>query len=95
MLAHCQLAVHQDPKVLFCETAFQQISPHCVEVPEVIPYERQDFAFLFVELHEVSICLFLQSVEVSLNSSVTMWRVALYDSTFICIFIIMKNLYGS
>lgn len=51
--------VYQYTKTFFCKTDSQVVVPHCSEDPEVILSERQDFAFPFVELQEVSVCLFL------------------------------------
>lgn len=58
-MAHGQLLVHQDSKVLFHKAALRSTALHCAEVPEVIPSKSKDFAFPFVELHDFPICPFL------------------------------------
>ncbi|KAK4828308.1 hypothetical protein QYF61_025320 [Mycteria americana] len=73
LLAHVQLGVHQDPQVLFCEAAFKLSGSQHILEHEVVPSQVKDFALL-VELHEVSISLLLQPVEVPLDGSTTLWH---------------------
>lgn len=64
LLDNDHLGVHQDSRGLFCQAAFQTAIPQQVLVQGVVPPQVQDFAFPFVELYEVCVCLFLQLLEV-------------------------------
>ena len=46
----------QDPKVFLHRVIFQKVSPQCVLVHGVIPPHGKDFAFHFVELHQIPLC---------------------------------------
>lgn len=65
----CCLFLHQDPQVLPCKTTFRWVELQPVLVHGIFLPKRQELAFHFVELHEASVSPFLQSAEVSLNSS--------------------------
>ncbi|GAB0193852.1 mitochondrial enolase superfamily member 1 [Grus japonensis] len=73
LLAHVQLAIHQDPQILCSKVAFQLVSHHHVLMPGVVPPQVQDFAFVLVELHEVPVGSFLQPLEVALDGSMILW----------------------
>lgn len=70
-LACVQFYVHQDPQGLLCHAAFQPVGPQ--PLPAAISPQQPDFAFAFVELHEVAVSLFLQPDEISWNGSTTIW----------------------
>ncbi|KAK4832340.1 hypothetical protein QYF61_021869 [Mycteria americana] len=72
-LAHVQLGVHQDLQVLFCQAAFQLVSPQRVLVPWVVPRQVQNFALPFAELNDVPVNPFLQPIEAPLDGSKTLW----------------------
>ena len=70
LLAHTQGGVHQDPKVLSCQVAFQPSGPQPVLlVHGVVPPQKQNFALPLIALHEVLVSPFLQPVEVPLDGS--------------------------
>lgn len=50
ILTHVQLDVHQDPHLIYCQAAFQLVSPQHVLVHGVVPSRMQDLSRLFVEL---------------------------------------------
>lgn len=52
------------------QSCFPVGQPQCVLVDGVIPPQVQDFTFSLVELHRITLCPFLQPVEVPLNGSV-------------------------
>lgn len=54
-LVHGQLDVHQDPQLLLCRAAGQPVGTHPVPVLVLGADSSlaQDFAFFFLELHEV------------------------------------------
>lgn len=52
-----QLVVHQNPCGLSCKAAFQLFGAHPVLAPEVVLPQVQGFTILFVELHEIAVCL--------------------------------------
>lgn len=68
LLVHVQLSTWQDCYVLFCRTAFQLSGRQHVLVPGAVPPQTQDFKFVLVELHEVSLISFLQPVRVPLDA---------------------------
>lgn len=51
------------------------VSPQRDLLHGVIPLQVQDFAFSFVELHQVSVSPFLNLVKDSLNGSTAMWYI--------------------
>ena len=65
----CCLSVNQDSQFLSCKTTSRWVGVQPVPVHGIFLPKRQDLAFYFVELHEASVSPFLQSAEVSLNSS--------------------------
>lgn len=67
LLAHGHLDVHQDPQVLFCRLAPQQVSPQSGLVCVVIPPQVEDPLFAFVEFQTVHLCPSLQPAEVFLK----------------------------
>lgn len=73
LLAHVQCDVHQDPQGLLCKAAFQLVGPQPVLMPAVILAQEQEFVFSFVELHEIPVSLFLQSIDVLVNCSTAIW----------------------
>lgn len=70
---HCwlldSLAVQQDPQLLLCRAAFQQVGPQPVPflLCGAVPPQIQDPTFAFVELNSVPLCTPLQLVEVHLK----------------------------
>lgn len=53
--AHGHLTAHQNSLILLCQAAFQPVSHQLLLVHGVIPLQGQDFAYLFAELHGVSV----------------------------------------
>ncbi|KAF1440525.1 Zinc finger RNA-binding protein, partial [Pygoscelis papua] len=82
LLAHVQLGVRQDPRVLFCQAAFQLGGCQHILVHGVVPRWLQNFALPLVELHEIPIGPFLQPVEVPLDGSTTLWHIS-HSSQFV------------
>jgi len=68
-MTYVQLGVHQDPQDFFCKAAFQTVCLQPILMYGVIPSQVQTFALPLVELHEITFCPFLQTVEVPVNSS--------------------------
>lgn len=62
LLGHGQLIVLQDPYVLLWRAAFQMVNSQSLLVHGVIPTQRQDFEFSFVELHEIPLDPILQPI---------------------------------
>lgn len=58
LLTHVQLGTHKTLQVVFCKTAFQLGGHQQILVPGVVPAQKQDFAFLLVECHEVPVSPF-------------------------------------
>ena len=84
LIAHSsQLGVHHDLLEPFLQLLSSQLAHKPVLVHGVIPLQVQDFAFAFVELHEVPVSLFLQPVEVPLNGSMILWWISC--SSQVCI----------
>lgn len=69
-----QLGVSQDPLVLFPWVASQQGYPQHKLMSGTLSPQVQDFALL-VELPEFSVNPFLQTVEVLLDGSMTLWHI--------------------
>ena len=61
VLVHVQLAVHQDPEILFRTAAFQLGILHHILVHGATPPQLQDFTLL-VELHEVPVSPLFQVI---------------------------------
>jgi len=80
LLAPVQLGVHQDPLALFRQAAFQWDGSQHLLVHVIVHPWVQDFALLLVDLHEVPVDPFLQPVEVSLDSIMTLWRISSFSS---------------
>lgn len=59
LLACAQLVIYQDFQTLFCKPLFSQPEP-ILYSDGVTQCHMQDFAFAFVEFHEVPISLFLR-----------------------------------
>lgn len=76
MLANAQLGVHQDFQVLLCSAPFQLSSPQYILAHGVVTLPVQNFALLFVELHEFPVSSLLQSAEVLLHGNMTFWRIS-------------------
>ncbi|CAM9285466.1 unnamed protein product, partial [Bubo scandiacus] len=74
-LAHVQLGVHQDTQGFFYQAAFHLSGPQHIVVCGVVPPQVQDYALLFLELHEVLVIPFMQPVEVPLDDSMTLWHI--------------------
>ncbi|PKU38344.1 hypothetical protein llap_11351 [Limosa lapponica baueri] len=53
LLAHIQVAVDQQPQVLFCWAAFQPLFPQPVALHGVVVTQMQDLALGFVESHAI------------------------------------------
>ena len=87
-MVHGQLGDHQDPRNVLCKAACHPASPQHVLADGII--HRQDFAFLFVELHEVSLCPILQLGTVLLHGSTPVWCVSFISSSQ---FYIISKLY--
>lgn len=66
-----QFYAHRHPQGLLCHAAFQTAGPQ--PLPAAISPQQLDFAFAFVELHEVPVSLFFQLDEISWNGSTTTW----------------------
>ncbi|KAJ7420083.1 hypothetical protein WISP_50248 [Willisornis vidua] len=54
-MAHIQLAIDQDPEVPFHGTAFQHLTPQSVKTSRVAPFQVQNLALPFFELHMIVI----------------------------------------
>lgn len=71
LLAHGQLAVHQDPQGLSAKLLSTQLVL-AIWVHGVLS-QGQDFVFPFVDLHKVISGSFLQLAEIPLNGSIPTW----------------------
>lgn len=69
LLAQVQLGVHKDLQILFCQAAFQTVSPQA----PAVPFWVQDFQLLLAELHEAPVGPFLQPDQVPLDDSMSSW----------------------
>ena len=67
----------------FSAKLFSLVSHWHVLVPGLVPSQVHDFAFLLVELHEVSVSPFLHPVKVPLDASTTLWCSS-YASQLFC-----------
>lgn len=74
-LACVQMIAHHDTQVLLCRSAFQPAGLYLVLVSQVVLHQVQHFALYFIELHEVSFCLSLQTVDVPLNGKKPIWHI--------------------
>lgn len=83
LLAHSQSDVHQDPQGLLYKAAFQLVGPQPVLMPAVILTQEQEFVFSFVELREIPVSLFLQSIDVLVNCSTAIWCISPSNKFFI------------
>jgi len=63
-------------QVQFWKAAFQLGEPQHILVPGADPPQVQDFALPLAELHEVPVSSFLQTAEVPLDGSTTLWSVS-------------------
>lgn len=63
--------------------AFQLSSPQYILVHGVVTLQVQDFALLFVELHQFPVSPLLQSAEVLLDGNMTFWHIS--DSSQFCV----------
>ncbi|KAK4831150.1 hypothetical protein QYF61_015453 [Mycteria americana] len=68
LLAHVQPAVKQHPQVLFCLAAFQPLFPKPVALHGVVVTQVQDPALGLVEPHTIDLSLWIQPVQVPLQS---------------------------
>lgn len=83
LLSHGQLVTHQGPKVLFCKAALQLVGLQHGPLPGVIPLQLQDFLLPFVELYDIHLRPILQTFEVPLDGSTTLWYIS--HSSLFCI----------
>lgn len=77
LLGHVKFVVHRDHHVFSCQSYFQSFIPQSVLVHGVISSQAQDLAFLFAELHEIHVDIFLQLVKVPLNGNTTILHISL------------------
>ncbi|KAK4814185.1 hypothetical protein QYF61_011908 [Mycteria americana] len=75
LLAHTQLAVDQQPQVLFCLAAFQPLFPKPVALHGVIVAQVQDPALGLVEPHTVGLSPSIQPVHIPLQSLPTLKQI--------------------
>ena len=67
LLAHVQLAVYQNPRVLFCRAASQPSSPQPASLPEALLSHVQGFTSVLAEFCKLPVGPFLQPVQVPLG----------------------------
>lgn len=72
----CYLGIQQDPNLLFflyLKATFHSVHPQPVLLHGVMLLQRQGLVFLFVELHDIPDGLFLQPIDILLNSNTPLW----------------------
>ncbi|KAK4830413.1 hypothetical protein QYF61_010944 [Mycteria americana] len=75
LLAHIQLAVDQQPQVLFRQAAFQPLFPKPVALHGVVVTQVQDPTLRLVEPHTIGLGPLIQSVQIPLQSLPTLKQV--------------------
>lgn len=75
LLIHGQFCVHENLQVLFAKPPLSWLVPGLYWCLGLFFFNHQDFAFLLVDLHKVSVGPFLQPVEVPLNGNTTFWYI--------------------
>ena len=76
---YCWLVVSSrlpGPQGLSLQSCFPAFRLQHVLVPGVVPLQVQDFAVLFVELHEIPLSPVLQPVQIPLDGSTATWCIS-------------------